>query len=355
VARGYDDEVAVRDFTRAIELAPTAPAYAGRAEIHLDRAADPPWLLSPTAIVRSDLLEMAASDAGQAIRLNPKAAAAYRVRGAVLARRGNPTEALADLDVGLGLDRQSRFGHMVRGAVRRAARRYADAAADFEAAARLPGGPAWEARNEVATTHREEAEAALKDGDLPAAAAALDRADAVREPLLRQRALLPVVLDRGADLYVRGRVLERQGRAQDAVDVLRTASAYGSGDASLQLAAMYRQGAVARNPAEAARYEQLAPTQRVKPVRVRCTVARARQPRSFRVLLTTPPEAMPQSAGPADPEADRLRTDAGAQLPDGFVFEVRRLADTAAKAKQDFITLVEDAVRRNQLPGVVEP
>ena len=81
--------------------------------------------------------EGALADYGEAIRLDPKAANFYAVRGETLRRRGQFDNALADLDASLKLDPKLTLAYLNRGNVWRAKSEPDRAIADYNSAIRL--------------------------------------------------------------------------------------------------------------------------------------------------------------------------------------------------------------------------
>lgn len=129
-------DAAIADFTQAITLAPSSPAYHARAEAYRLKG----------------LYDSAIADANAALR-NADAAAEPNIsatRGAAYAARGLYDAALGDLDSALAAAPQSVFALTERGAVYRAKREWDKSLADFDAALKLsPSAYVYKARGKT--------------------------------------------------------------------------------------------------------------------------------------------------------------------------------------------------------------
>jgi tetratricopeptide (TPR) repeat protein len=89
------------------------------------------------AALKADNPEEALERCNAAVRLNPRLAVAYFLRGETLRQLGRPEEALPDLEKALSLDPVLSGAHACRGTIRRARQEYDQAIADFSEVLRL--------------------------------------------------------------------------------------------------------------------------------------------------------------------------------------------------------------------------
>jgi tetratricopeptide (TPR) repeat protein len=121
----------VRTVPRAIESARKASRPSAK------QSADSAKVRGVSSQQRAQQVDDDLAAAGEAIRLNPKDADAYRTRGSAWLRKGNDTSALADLNEAIQLDPKDMAAYHLRGIAFLHQRDFAKASSDLDEAIRL--------------------------------------------------------------------------------------------------------------------------------------------------------------------------------------------------------------------------
>ncbi len=324
-----DADKAIDDFNESIRIKPKAYAYANRAYQYFCKA-------------DSDLSyqDLAVSDCTEALRLDPKSANAFGIRGAVRYLKKKYDQAEQDLTEAIRLDRQYGFAYRFRGLVYLDQKKYEPAARDFQAAADLKGDQWWYDQNNAAAAWFGLAKEYLAQGKDMEARQANDRSLEFRSDVLTQRPWwVALRWSRSKNYQFKGECWEKSGNLTFAAESYQKASDEGSQEASNKLADLYEKGTgVDQDLPKAARLREKAAGQAMFKFKIPCLIAGYSKPFPFDVYVTTPLDD--DIEDPLQDEAKRLKEDHNAALPDALWESCKKQLRIARDKDESYTDLV---------------